>query len=188
MPTARHAILSEIAPRAKKGGDLRVVVETPKGSRNKFKYLPDCDCMELTTVLPEGMTFPYDFGFIPSTRGKDGDPLDVLVLSPAPAVSGCIVRARLLGAIEAAQKEKGGKWVRNDRFIAAAIHAQTHESLKSLSDLRPHLLEEITGFFVEYNKLRNRKFKVLGEAGARKAQKLVESGRKAFARQHRSKA
>ena len=88
---------------------------------------------------------------------------DVLILMDAPVVPGCIVRARLLGAIQAKQKEKDGKWTRNNRFLAVATHAQTHQALKDLSDLRPHLLEEIKEFFVDYNKLRNRKFKADGD-------------------------
>ena len=96
------------------------------------------------------------------------------------------VVARLLGAIQAKQKEKGGKWTRNDRLLAAT-HAQTHQALKDLSDLRPHLLEEIKEFFVDYNKLRNRKFKADGDAGPRKARTLVEAGIKAFARKKRKK-
>jgi inorganic pyrophosphatase len=169
--SARHTILSEIAPFGEKDDKLRIVIETPKGSRNKYDYDPECDCLELGTVLPEGMVFPYDFGFVPSTLGEDGDPLDVLILMDAPVVPGCIVRAKLLGAIEAMQKDKGEKWTRNDRLLAVATHAQTHQDLKSLKDLRPHLLEEIKGFFVDYNKLRNRKFKPQNEAGPRKVAK-----------------
>jgi len=84
------------------------------------------------------------------------------------------------GAIQAKQKEKGGKWTRNDRLLAVAT--QTHQAVKDLSDLRPHLLKEIKEFFVDYNKLRNRKFKADGDAGPRKARALVELGIKAFAR------
>jgi inorganic pyrophosphatase len=134
MPTrsARHAILSETATFDAKSGDLRVVIETPKGSRNKYDYDPDCDCMELGTVLPEGMSFPYDFGFVPSTLGDDGDPLDILVLMDAPVIPGCVIRARPIGAIEAKQKAKGEDWERNDRLIAIAVHAQTHDNAHRL--------------------------------------------------------
>src|ERR1700741_1160684 len=104
--SARHAVLSEISP-FEDGGDLRVVIETPRGSRNKYSYDPECDCMQLSTVLPEGMVFPYDFGFIPAPLGDDGDPLDILILMDEPVVPGGVVRARLIGAIEAEQKEKG---------------------------------------------------------------------------------
>jgi inorganic pyrophosphatase len=176
---SRHAVLSEINPHAN-GHDIRVVIETPKGSRNKYDYNPDCDCMELATVLPEGMVFPYDFGFIPSTLGDDGDPLDVLILMDVPVVPGCVITARLVGAIEAKQKDKGEDWTRNDRLIAIATHAQLHNTVKDLGDLRPHLLEEIKEFFVSYNKLRNRKFKPLRDAGPRAARELVEAGIKVF--------
>jgi inorganic pyrophosphatase len=69
----------------------------------------------------------------------------------APVVPGCIVRVRLLGVIEALQKEKGGELTRNDRLMGVATHAQTHQSVKNFSGLRPHLLDEIKAFFVDYN-------------------------------------
>ena len=107
----RHTILSEIDPFTK-DDELRIVIETPRGSRNKYSYDPDCDCMQLSTVLPEGIVFPYDFGFIPSTLGQHGDPLDILILMDQPVIPGCVVRARLIGAIEAEQKEKNEDWMR----------------------------------------------------------------------------
>jgi len=181
--TARHAILSETATFDAKTGMLRVVIETPKGSRNKYNYDPECDCLDLATVLPEGMIFPYDFGFVPSTLGEDGDPLDILVLMDAPVVPGCVIRTRLVGAIEAKQKGKGEDWQRNDRLIAVAAHAQTHQDVKSLEDLRPHLIDEIKEFFIEYNRLRGRKFKPLALSGPDKSQQLVKSGMDAFEKQ-----
>src|SRR6185295_2715875 len=94
-------------------GDLNVVVETPKGSRNKFKFDEEHGLYKLSGVLPAGMAFPYDFGFIPSTRGEDGDPVDVLLLMDEPAFAGCLVASRLIGVIEVEQTEKG-ETMRND--------------------------------------------------------------------------
>ena len=185
--TARHTILSETATFDKKTGALRIVIETPKGSRNKYDYDPECDCMELGTVLPEGMRFPYDFGFVPSTVGDDGDPLDILVLMDAPVIPGCVITARPIGAIEAKQKSKGEDWIRNDRLIAVAVHSQTHDSTKSLSDLRSHLVEEIKEFFVNYNRLRGRKFKPFAEAGPKAASKLIDAGMMIFKKKQHSK-
>jgi inorganic pyrophosphatase len=182
--SARHTVLSEIDPFAKKD-ELRVVIETPRGSRNKYSYDPECDCMQLSTVLPEGMVFPYDFGFVPATLGEDGDPLDILILMDEPVVPGCVVRARLIGAIEAEQKEKGKGWTRNDRLIAVATHAQTHDGAKTLADLRPHLITEIYEFFVTYNKLRDRKFKSKRQANPATARKLIRTGMKRFEKEHR---
>jgi inorganic pyrophosphatase len=180
--TARHTILSAIAPYDAKTEDLRIVVETPKGSRNKYSYDPECDCLQLSTVLPEGMVFPYDFGFIPSTLGDDGDPLDILILMEAPVVPGCVVTVRLIGAIEAEQKEKDEGWTRNDRLVAVATHAQTYQKARSFGDVRPHLVEEIIGFFVDYNKLRGRKFRPGKTVGPEKAEKLIKIGMKKFRR------
>lgn len=91
--SARHAVLSEVSPFGD-DGDIRVVIETPRGSRSKYSYDPECDCMQLSTVLPEGMVFFYDFGFVPATLGGDGDPLDILVLMEASVIPGCVVCAR----------------------------------------------------------------------------------------------
>ncbi|HEY7129453.1 MAG TPA: inorganic diphosphatase, partial [Nitrospira sp.] len=123
--------------------------------------------------------------FIPSTLGQDGDPLDVLILMEEPVVPGCIVRTRLIGAIEAEQKESGETWTRNDRFVAVAAHAQTHEGAEKLSDLRPHLIREIKEFFVTYNKLRDRKFKPKHEVSPDEARKLIEAGMKSFKKKAR---
>jgi hypothetical protein len=106
---ARHSVLSDTATFDPKG-DLRVVIETPKGSRNKYDYDPECDCLDLATVLPEGMSFPFDFGFVPSTLGEDGDPLDVLVLMDAPVVP--VWRPTPKRAAPARKAEAGRFWHR----------------------------------------------------------------------------
>src|SRR5882762_4480106 len=82
---------------------LRVVIETPKGSRNKFAFDADQHVFELKKVLPAGMAFPYDFGFVPSTEAEDGDPIDVLVLMDEPAFPGCVLKCRTIGVIEGEQ-------------------------------------------------------------------------------------
>src|SRR2546421_8211911 len=100
-------------------GRVQVVIETPKGSRSKYAFDPDQRAFKLKKVLPEGMVFPHDFGFIPSTEAEDGDPLDVLLLMDQPAFPGCLVEARLIGVIEGEQSEDGKK-ERNDRLLAVA--------------------------------------------------------------------
>ena len=93
-------------------------------------------------------------------------------------VPGCVVTVRLIGGIEARQKEKDEGWTRNDRLVAVATHAQTYQKAKSFGDLRPHLVDEIVEFFVDYNKLRGRKFKAGKIVGARKAHTLIKAGMK----------
>src|ERR1700753_3284058 len=90
-----------------KEGFVQVIIETPAGSRNKFAYDPDQGIFALKKVLPAGMVFPYDFGFLPQTMAPDGDPIDVLLLMDEPAFPGCAVKSRLIGQIQGEQL--GGK-------------------------------------------------------------------------------
>jgi inorganic pyrophosphatase len=161
-------------------GDLSVVIETPKGSPNKYDYDPDCGAFRLAGVLPDGQYFPYDFGFVPSTLAEDGDPLDVLVLLDAPVPVGCVLTARLIGVIEAEQHDDEGT-IRNDRLLAVATHAHTHQHVKTLTDLRPKQVDEIEAFFVNYNRAKGKKFKPLKRASAKAAAKLVKQGMRSFA-------
>jgi inorganic pyrophosphatase len=156
-------------------GNLNVVVETPQGSRNKFDYDDTVRLFRLHHVLPRGATFPFDFGFVPSTRGDDGDPLDVLVLMDQPAFAGCLVQARLIGVIEAEQTEEG-KTLRNDRLLAVAAASQTHSHIDSIDQLPGELLDEIEHFFVSYNAMRDRRFKPIGRKGPDRAVALIQEG------------
>src|SRR6478672_5539871 len=104
---------------------LNVVIETPKGSRVKYAYNEELGMFELKKALPEGMMFPFNFGFIPGTKADDGDPLDILILNEEPLFPGCLVKARAIAVIEAEQTEKDGKKERNDRLIGMAIAKET---------------------------------------------------------------
>ena len=163
-----------------KTGEVIVVAETPKGSRNKYAYDPDLGVFRFKAVMPEGNSFPYDFGFIPSTRGPDGDPLDVLVLLDAPLELGCLLTARLIGVIEAEQRERSGECVRNDRLLAVATRARTHAHIHVAEDLRPDLLAEVEEFFAHYNRLSGKEFTPIRRGGAEEARKVLENGIAAF--------
>jgi inorganic pyrophosphatase len=178
--SSTESLLSHLPLRDASTGDLTAVIETPKGSPNKYDYDDSCAGFRLSLVLPEGTTFPYDFGFFPSTVGEDGDPLDVLVFLDAPVVVGCVLTVRLLGVIEAKQRKKNENWIRNDRLLAAATHAHTHQHIQTIDDLRPHLVDEIVGFFCHYNEFHGKEFKPLDRGGPKKAQKLVDQAATAF--------
>jgi inorganic pyrophosphatase len=156
--------------------EFNVVIETPKGSRNKYEYDPALRLFKLGGVLPSGASFPFDFGFVPSTLGGDGDPLDVLVLMDEPAFTGCLVRARLVGVVEAEQTERDGETTRNDRLIGVAADSRLLGRVRTLEALGPDLLEEIEHFFVSYNQIKGKEFKPLGRFGPRRARELVEEG------------
>jgi inorganic pyrophosphatase len=150
----------------------RAIIETPKGSRNKFDYDPESNLFLLAGLLPEGMMFPFDFGFIPSTRGQDGDPLD------APAHVGCLIDVRIIGIIDAEQTQDG-QTKKNSRILGAAIHSYEHQDLITISDVNKTLLSQVEEFFVSYNKQRGKKFKITDTGGPKKALRYLKSGIKA---------
>jgi inorganic pyrophosphatase len=156
-------------------GICHAIIETPKGCRNKFDYDPDSGLFKLGGLLPEGMMFPFDFGFIPSTLGADGDPVDVMVLMDAPAHVGCLIEVRIIGIISAEQTEDG-KTETNDRLLGVAVHSYEHEDLQSISEVSKTLLDQVEEFFVSYNKQRGKKFKVTGTGGPKKALKFLKNG------------
>lgn len=153
---------------------VHVVVETPKGGRNKVAFAPALGAFKLMGVLPEGHSFPYDFGFVPSTLAADGDPLDVLLLLDAPTFAGCVVEARLIGALEIEQEEKDGQRLRNDRLLAVAANSREHKSLRTLADLPSDLLHEIEHFFISYNQVKGQSLRVLRRVGPAQAHALLQ--------------
>jgi inorganic pyrophosphatase len=175
--------LIDLPLRDRKTGDITVVVETAKGSHNKYKYDPECRALRLSSVLAEGLSFPYDFGFFPSTTGDDGDPLDVLLFLDHGVPPCTVVTARLIGVLEIRERsEKEKQWKRNDRFFAVATHAHDHGHLKTLADLRPHMLQEIESFFGHYAGLNGKQLEVLARKGPHRAAKLLKAGAKTFGR------
>jgi len=165
--------IASLPPLDRDNGELHVIVETPKGSRNKFSFSEDHELFRLAGVLPAGAIFPYDFGFVPSTRADDGDPLDVLVLMDEPVPTGCLVPSRLLGVIEAEQTE-GGDPYRNDRLVAVAVASHGHRHVRTLSDLPPSAVDEIEHFFASYNDFKDRQFTVVARSGPDRARELVD--------------
>jgi inorganic pyrophosphatase len=154
---------------------IQVVIETPKGSRNKYAFDPGQRVFELKKVLPAGMTFPYDFGFIPRTIAEDGDPVDVLVLMDEPAFPGCVLKCRLIGIIEGEQGDKKQK-ERNDRIVAVEKANHSFADIKHVDDLGKQFLTELEEFFVNYHDLTGEKYRVINVRGPGQARKRIEEG------------
>ena len=168
--------ISHLQPFDRESGFLNVIIETPKGSRNKFKFDEKHGLFMFDKAMPIGQSFPFDFGFLPSTIDEDGDPLDVLLLTDEPTFVGCFVLAKLLGVIEADQTSDG-KTNRNDRFIAVPIEVKSQKPpAGSIDNLDPILVEKISKFFIAYNELQGKKFKVLRFAGPERAMELIREG------------
>lgn len=153
---------------------LNVIVETPKGSRVKYSYDEKKGVFQVSKALPEGMVFPYNFGFVPGTLAPDGDPLDVLVLNEEPVVSNTLLCVRPLAVIQARQVDKKkGEAVRNDRIVGQAFGKESPLELRELK-LEKAMLQELKAFFQAYNRLYGKEFKILGVGGSGKAKKLVK--------------
>jgi inorganic pyrophosphatase len=162
-------------------GRLNVVVDTPKGCRNKYKFDEQHGQWRLSKILPQGLSFPHDFGFIPSTRGQDGDPLDVLVLMDEPTFPGCVIPARLIGVLEAEQTEKG-KTIRNDRLVAVVETPYNPPEFHTLEEVGQQQLDEVEHFFISYNEMEGRQFKPLARQGPDRAQELLEEATRGTSR------
>ncbi len=158
---------------------IQVIIETPKGSRNKFAFDPEQEVFALAKVLPAGMTFLYDFGFIPSTRAEDGDPTDVLVLMDEPAFPGVLVKCRVIGVIEGEQGKKKNKQ-RNDRIVG--VQEESYAYVKHIDDLGKKFVQELEEFFVNYHRHLGKKYRILAVKGPAEAWRRIEDGRKAVRR------
>jgi inorganic pyrophosphatase len=156
--------------------NVDVVIETPKGSAQKYDYVPNTPFFKLSKILPSGMVFPYDFGFIPKTKGEDGDPLDVIVISEFNSFPGVIIKCRIIGGIKAEQSEEKGskKLIRNDRFLAIPKCSNIFQDVDKMDDLPKRITDDLEEFFVDYNKLEGKKFKALEKIGPKEAQRLIQ--------------
>ncbi len=148
---------------------INCIVETPKGYGVKYNYDSKLACFELSKILPAGLVFPFDFGFIPGTKGEDGDPLDVIIISEAPSFPGCAVKCRIIGSIKAVQQEKNGDKMRNDRYIAIPEVSEMYKTITKINQLPHDIVEELQRFFINYNSQAGKKFQPIELTETRKA-------------------
>jgi inorganic pyrophosphatase len=170
-----------VPPRSPDGSCVHVIVDTPAGSANKYKFDEEMGLFRVSRVLPSGLVFPYDFGSVPGTRAADGDALDVLVLGLPPTFPGCLITARLIGVLRARQSE-GGKTVRNDRLIGVGQTPVNTASVRRLQDLREQQLTDIEHFFKSYNEAQGRSFKITGRGDRRSANAALERAIRTYQR------
>jgi inorganic pyrophosphatase len=152
---------------------ITAMIECPKGSNQKFDYDPAEKRFKLNKILPAGLVFPFDFGMIPGTKGEDGDPLDIIVISEGSTFPGCLVDCRIIGGLKAEQTERNGHKVRNDRFIGIPDVSQLYSNIHTLEELPQVLIDQLEAFFKNYNEQAGKKFKVTAKLNARQAAKLL---------------
>jgi inorganic pyrophosphatase len=152
---------------------IYAVVETPRGSRCKLDFDPKLKVFTLSKPLMAGLTYPYDWGFVPSTQAEDGDPLDVLIIHDAATYPGLVLRCRPIGVLKATQM-RDGKKERNDRLFALPDRAPFEGELKDIRHLPPRAVEELEKFFEATNALEDKKIKFLGWDGPDAAIKTIK--------------
>lgn len=152
----------------------RAVVECPQGARGKYAFDPQLQAFTLKRLLPAGMSFPLDFGFVPSTHAEDGDPLDIMVLHDEPLPMGVVIEVRLIGVIEAEQTEDG-QTKRNDRLLGVAAESLIYATATTVKDLAPNLVETLTSFWIQYERLRGVGFEIIAVKGAAEAVRRVKA-------------
>jgi inorganic pyrophosphatase len=162
-------------------GDVHVVVETPRGSRAKFDYDPKLESFALSKSLLTGLTYPHDWGFVPSTKADDGDPLDIMVIHDAATFPGLVVACRLIGILQIVQKKKD-KSERNDRLFAVPRRSHSEKALKDVSDLTKPVREELEKFFIATDELEDKKLNIIGWKGPKAAVQAIKDAAKSFAK------
>jgi inorganic pyrophosphatase len=175
--------LVELPPFADDGEHVHVVVETPKYARSKFVFDEALGCITWSAPLPAGLAFPFDFGFVPRTRADDGDPIDLVLLHDEPTFPGCVVEARLLGALRAVQRRGRGPRVRNDRLLAVPSGDRRYDRVRSVRDVDRRLLTDLEAFFVAFGVARGKQVVFDGCVGAPAALRLVRAAMGRFERE-----
>jgi inorganic pyrophosphatase len=161
-------------------GFIRVVIETPRGAAAKLAYEPATQVFGYVRPLPVGMIYPYDWGFIPSTLGEDGDPLDGLVIHQAATAAGVVIKCDLLGALRVKQKDQGGVGVRNDRYVFCPHKEDAPDEPVAADHVPDDLRREIEQFFLSSVLGTGKIIKFKGWQNADEARKAIKKGMKAF--------
>src|SRR5499433_881093 len=168
----RHDQLPEAAAWADKSR-LHAVVETPCGSHVKLEFDPKLKAFTLAKPLLAGLTYPYDWGFIPSTKADDGDPLDVLIIHDAATYPGPVLKCKPIGVLEVVQVRKSSK-ERNDRIFVVPDRSPFEGDLQDIRRLPPRAIEELEKFFEATDALESKKLEFQGWRGPAKAIKTIK--------------
>ena len=160
------------------GDDVfHVVVESPRGSAVKLKYSPELGAMSISRPLILGLTYPCDWGFVPSTKAPDGDPVDAAVWWDVPTFPGVVIACRALALITIEQNlpDESQQRRRNDRILAVPVEGRRQRDLRSADDLPRRVRDELELFFVTAAALEGKDPKILGWEGPDAALALIRS-------------
>jgi inorganic pyrophosphatase len=181
MKTTDSGFLANL-PSYSEDGSVHTVVEAPKGSLLKLKYDMKLGTFTVSRALPLGLSYPFDWGFIPSTKGSDGDPVDALVLHAGSTYPGVVLSCRLLGVVEMDEDDEQGQRQRNDRLIVRPCWPDQLGEFQQASDLPARLREEVEQFFLSTTFFSAKNAKVLDWKGPKEASAMVKAGHQAYLR------
>lgn len=157
------------------------IIETAKNSPHKYALESNYGIIAFHDVLPAGMRWPYDYGFVPQTLADDGDPLDILVLTEDALFSGCLIRVRIIGSV---RLSKNG--VENDRLVGVPLPSagapKPTDGYREMSDLPSALTDEIVEFLTSYSRRQGNAVDFHSVVGADEARKSIKRAMKAFAK------
>lgn len=154
---------------------VRVVIETPAGSRVKFKFEPKSGVFTMHKALAQGFSYPFPFGFIPRTQGSDGDPLDVLLITTLEPPVGTVADTTIIGALLVEQAEDDEPPIRNDRFLAVPNLEHEDRPITDIAEMPAEELGDLEHFFVQSGERDGKHLRILGHANAEEALRLIKS-------------
>ena len=172
----RREMNLSLIPTFADGNTFHVVIEAPRGSALKLKYEARWGAMSISRPLPLGVTYPFDWGFIPSTHAADGDPLDAMVLWDVPSYPGVVIQCRAVAVLQVEQNrtnhDKSAR-IRNDRVMAIPVEARRQSKIKNLDALPVRVRQELEQFAIAATALEGKDLRIVGWGNASDALELV---------------
>jgi inorganic pyrophosphatase len=168
-------LLHEIDPGPECPEIVRMIVEIPKGSGNKYEYDRGLGVFRLDRALYSPMHYPGDYGFIPGTLAEDGDPMDVLVLVDQPSFPGCLIEVRPVAVLNMVDST-----MRDHKIISVPTRNPRYDQIHTLDQIFPHIRREIEHFFAIYKELEGKITEMRGWGDPREARKVIVDSRKRF--------
>lgn len=161
---------------------VNAIVEIAKETHNKYEYDEELDIIKLDRVLHSPMHYPVDYGFIPETRSKDGDHLDVMIITNSPVFTGCLIEVRPVGVL--IMSDENGD---DEKILAVPLKNPNYDHIKTLKDVEPHFLKELVHFFTEYKRLEEKDVSVKGWLNRTEAYKIIKESNKVYIEEQKEK-
>lgn len=154
---------------------VRVIVEIPKNSQNKYEYDGRLGLFRLDRTLYSPMHYPGDYGFIPGTLADDGDPMDVLVLVDEPSFTGCLLEARPVGILNMSDNQE-----EDQKVLAVPNRNPRYDQIHTMDQVFPHVRRELEHFFAIYKELEGRVTQMQGWGGPKEARRAIVESRQRY--------